>query len=78
MPNKLTLTVLLVASALCRPSWADPFEDAAVAYEHGDYAAAMRLFLSLADQGDAGAQYNLGDMYANGRGVPQDYAEAVR
>lgn len=31
-----------------------------------------------ADQGDAGAQATLGFMYADGRGVPQDYAEAVR
>ena len=31
-----------------------------------------------ADQGDAAAQYNLGVMYDNGQGVPQDYAEAVR
>lgn len=31
-----------------------------------------------AEQGDAAAQYNLGGMYANGWGVPQDYAEAVR
>ena len=32
----------------------------------------------LAEQGDADAQYNLGVMYANGEGVPQDDAEAVR
>ncbi len=31
-----------------------------------------------AEQGDAQAQYNLGVMYATGRGVPQDDAEAVR
>tara|TARA_Y100001960_G_scaffold319470_1_gene390833 strand:- start:39 stop:1301 length:1263 start_codon:yes stop_codon:yes gene_type:complete len=31
-----------------------------------------------ADQGDARAQYNLGLMYANGQGVPQDYVEAGR
>ena len=31
-----------------------------------------------ADQGDADAQYNLGLMYANGEGVPEDDAEAVR
>ena len=31
----------------------------------------------LAEQGLAGAQYNLGLMYANGIGVPQNYAEAV-
>ncbi|HIE87808.1 MAG TPA: sel1 repeat family protein, partial [Gammaproteobacteria bacterium] len=31
-----------------------------------------------ANQGDADAQYLLGLMYANGRGVPQDDKEAVR
>ena len=31
-----------------------------------------------AEQGDAGVQYNLGVMYANGRGVPQDHQEAVK
>ena len=31
-----------------------------------------------AEQGDASAQYNLGVMYANGEGVPQDYAEALK
>ena len=32
----------------------------------------------LAEQGDADAQYNLGDMYARGDGVPEDDAEAVK
>jgi len=31
----------------------------------------------LADQGNALAQLGLGGMYANGQGVPQDYAQAV-
>jgi TPR repeat protein len=31
-----------------------------------------------AEAGDAAAQYNLGVMYADGLGVPQDDAEAVR
>jgi len=30
-----------------------------------------------AEAGDAVAQYSLGVSYATGRGVPQDYAEAV-
>ncbi len=38
----------------------------------------MKWFHKAADQGNAGAQNNLGLMYANGQGVPQDYAEAVR
>jgi len=31
-----------------------------------------------AEQGDADAQYDLGNMYSNGRGVPQNYTEAVK
>ena len=31
-----------------------------------------------AEQGDAEAQTSLGLMYDNGKGVPQDYAEAVK
>jgi TPR repeat protein len=31
-----------------------------------------------AEQGHASAQYNLGLMYANGQGVPQDFKEAVK
>jgi hypothetical protein len=31
-----------------------------------------------AEQGDAKAEANLGNMYSHGQGVPQDYAEAVR
>jgi len=53
------------------------FEDGVAATLKGDYATAMRLWRPLADQGVASAQYNLGVMYANGQGVPQDYAAAV-
>jgi uncharacterized protein len=49
----------------------------AVPYDQGDYVTAMRLFLPLADQGDALAQTTLGEMYASGKGVPQDYAQAL-
>ncbi len=40
------------------------------AYQRGDYAMALRIFRQFADQGDATAQFNLGLMYGNGRGVP--------
>ena len=33
---------------------------------------------SLAAEGDAKAQFNLGAMYADGQGLPQDDSEAVR
>ena len=47
------------------------------AYHRGDYATAMRKFRPLAEQGDAAAQFNLGIMYANGKGVPEDAVQAV-
>ena len=36
----------------------------------------MTWFRQAADQGAADAQYNLGVMYGNGQGVPQDDVEA--
>ena len=34
---------------------------------------AVKWYRMAAEQGIASAQYNLGVMYANGQGVPQDY-----
>ncbi len=56
---------------------AEPFEDGVAAYRRGDYAAALKFWRPLAEQGHAEAQYNLGIVYYKGRGVPQDDAEAV-
>ena len=36
----------------------------------------MRWYRKAAEQGDAAAQFNLGVMYANGEGVPEDYVKA--
>ena len=44
----------------------------------GDYVAAFRLYLPLANEGLADAQFAVGWMYTKGKGVPQDYAEAVK
>jgi TPR repeat protein len=57
---------------------ADPFMDGLDAYVNGDYATTLRLWRPLAEQGDADAQYILGDMYHDGEGVPQDYDAAVK
>ncbi len=46
------------------------------AYDSGDYATALRLWRPLAERGHADAQYSLGVMYSQGRGVPQDYVQA--
>tara|TARA_R110002153_G_scaffold139279_1_gene289902 strand:- start:59 stop:661 length:603 start_codon:yes stop_codon:yes gene_type:complete len=48
------------------------------AAQSGDFQTALHEWRPLAEQGYALAQANLGNMYDNGYGVPQDYAEAVR
>jgi len=44
------------------------------AYEMGDYAGALRSLQPSANSGHADAEYYIGIMYVNGRGVPQDEA----
>ncbi len=73
---RLIALLLVVCVCAAAPAVAGPFEDGLAAAEKGDYAKALRLWRPLADQGLASAQYNLGIMYFNGRGVPQDYVRA--
>jgi TPR repeat protein len=67
----------VLALALFGAVVAGPLEDGEVAYRSGDYAAAMRYWRALADQGNARAQYDIGLMYELGQGAPQDYAQAL-
>ena len=71
------ITAVVLSLGLAAPSAAGSFEDGLAAYRRGDYATAMRLWRSLADQGNADAQSHLGFMYQNGHGVPQDDAAAA-
>ena len=47
-------------------------------YQAKDYICALAEFLPLAEQGDSSAQFNLGVIYSNGKGVRQDYFKAVK
>jgi len=47
------------------------------AYGRGDYAAALKVYRSLAEQGNSNAEYYLGVMSEFGHGVEKEYAEAV-
>ena len=47
-------------------------------YDKGDYATALREWRPLAEQGHAPAQFNLGWMYDEGKGVPKDYKTAFK
>ena len=43
-----------------------------------DEVEAVKWFRKAADQGEADAQNNLGNMYANGQGVAKDEVEAYK
>lgn len=47
------------------------------AYENHDYATAVKEWRPLAEAGDAPTQFNLGLMYLDGVGVPQNSAQAI-
>ena len=77
-PIKPWLAVLAVALGLAAPVSAGPWEDGLAAWARKDYETAQRLWLALADRGNGDAQHGLGFLYANGQGVAQDDAEAIR
>ena len=57
---------------------AGPMEDGQAAYDLGDFMTAQLLWRPLAEEGVARAQNNLGVIYENAKGVPQDINEALK
>jgi TPR repeat protein len=68
--------VTVIALTFSTSLLAGPFEDGMNAYDRADYSTALRMWRSLADQGNPAAQSNLALMYAKGQGVPKDYVQA--
>ena len=66
---------LLAASMLAAPAHAD-VKDGVDAWQAGNYPAAVAEWRPLAIAGDADAQFNLGQAYKLGRGVPADLVQA--
>lgn len=69
----------VIATGLSGPAVADywsDFEAGIAAYTQGEHAEAMRRFQPLAERGDHRAQYWLGMIYFEGRGVPKDAVRA--
>ena len=71
----LTLTLLLGSVGT---SWGADFNKGLAAAQSGDFATALGEWRPLAEQGNAYAQFNLGRMYRQGLGVPQDYKIALK
>ena len=71
----LAFTLLLGSASM---SWSADIQKGLTAAQRGDFATALREWTPLAKQGNAYAQYNLGQMYRQGKGVPQDDKTAVK
>jgi len=74
----LLLPILLLALLVGNPAFTADFLKGYAAYKSGDYATALREFRPLAEQGNAGAQNNLGVMYEKGQGVYQNDKTALK
>ena len=57
---------------------ASPAHDGWVAFRDGDFAAAVGTWQPVAESGDSEAQYMLGLMHDEGRGIPKDAYEAAK
>ena len=70
--NSLLAGAALLAAS---PAFAD-VKAGVDAWSRGDYASAVGEWKGPADKGDADAQFNMGQAYKLGRGVPADLAKA--
>ena len=77
MNNRKTAPLLFALLLCCALVHADALQSAIDARNAGNYQEAFQVFKELAEQGNAGAQSNLGYMYDEGEGVPQDDKEAA-
>ena len=75
----LSLTILssVVGGTLKAGEFTERFKEAFSAIERSDYAAAAEIFRSMAEEGSAPAQFNLGQMYL-GNNIPKNYREAAK
>ena len=71
------LSVLLSLGTISA-AWSADLEKGLTAAKSGDYATALQEWTPLAKQGNASAQYNLGQMYRDGEGVPKNDKTAVK
>src|SRR5690348_16624194 len=75
MSPKYLVAAILVA-IVAAPAPAQSVKAGIEAWQRADYAAAVAIWRPLASAGDADAQFNLGQAYRLGRGVPLDLGAA--
>jgi uncharacterized protein len=69
----VVVTMLMLGSV-----WSGDYEDGEAAYKKEDHGLAIKKFRAAAAKGHAGAQYALGWIYVEGKGVAQNTTAAVK
>jgi len=67
------LWIMVLATGI----WASEFDMAVTEYNQGNYIKALDAFYTLAKKGDPKAQFNVGLIYAKGKGVNKDTYQAM-
>src|ERR1041385_8434903 len=78
MRQSLLAAAAILSGLISANAATDPLAEGAKFYQRADYKGALALWQPLAVQGNPVAQNNLGVMYLDGKGVPQNMSEAVR
>ncbi len=75
---KRFISAVVVLIGLAAPACSPGADKGVAGYKRGDSTMTLREFRPLAEQGDAKAQYNLGEAYEKGLGVPWDSVKAAK
>ena len=63
---------------MCAGLWADEFQIGQDVYNSGDYEESYRIWLPLAEAGDERAQFAVGTLFFEGRGVDLDLERSTQ
>lgn len=77
MQLSFTSLITLILCLALNSAYAGPLEDGHTAFDQQQYKKAYDLWLPLAEQGNADAQYNIGLLYMKGHGVELDERTAL-
>ncbi len=77
---RVSIRIALFLALLYSPALAfsADLEKGLAAFNEGDYATSLAECQPLADEGNAGAQFCVGRLYANGFGVAMDDEQAIK
>jgi uncharacterized protein len=70
--------VIMVTLLFSSLVFADDWDDAWNTFKRGDYKEASKMLRPFAEKGDTTAQYYLGLMYKEGKGVSRNFKEAAK